>query len=158
MVPIFSIQSPLRETLNSPYNMPMSVNNRKYSSTLMTPLTKTLYAFGESLESPHKNYMDFKQKLMTNPRMLKRIDFDDNELVGRNKIAKKENKSDDLKLKIRPEFFNFRRKAGLPEVNQKNISNFNDDNEESIDEKIKNKGEESEKKNNKTPEFKKEVN
>ena len=156
MVPIFSIQSPLRETLNSSYNFPMSVNNKKYSSTLMTPLTKTLYAFGESLESPHKNYMDFKQKIMNNPRMLKRIDFDNYDLMGKTKIIKKENKIDETKLKLKPQFFNFVRKESFPsEPNLKIISNFNDD--EMIEEKMDVKSIEStDKKVNKTPEFKKE--
>lgn len=155
MVPIFSIQSPLKETLNSPYNFPLSVNSKRYSSTLMTPLTKTLYAFGESLDSPHKNYIDFKQKIINNQRNLK-LDFENNDLMSKSKILKKENNSEELKLKIKPQFFNnFRRKESLTENNFKNISNFNDDT--ILEEKTNMKEPStSEKKMNKTPEFKKE--
>lgn len=126
----------------------MSVNNKIYSSNLMTPLTKTLYAFGESLESPQKNYLDFQQKILKNPRMLKKIDFDNNELVNNhNNHIKNENQSEDYKLKIRPQFFNFKKNENK---NLRNISNFND--EGLVQEK---NGNASEKKNNLTPEFKK---
>lgn len=156
-VPLFSITSPLRETLNTPYNVPMTVNNKKNPS--LTPVTKTLYSFGESLESPHKNFIDFKQKLLNNPRVLKRIDFDNNELFTKNKMIKKENKVEEIKLKIKPQFFNFKKKeTPTPfETNFKNtISNFSD-NIKMIDEKNAETLdlETSEQKTNKTPEFKK---
>lgn len=147
MVPMFSIQSPIRETLNPQYNHPLSVNNKIYSN-LMTPLTKTLYAFGESLESPHKNYLDFQQKILKNPRMLKKIDFDNNDLMENhhnnlNNRIKNENQS--VNLKIRNQFFNHTKNDNK---NLRNISNFN---EEEISDEKKN----GEKKTNLTPEFKK---
>lgn len=156
MVPIFSIQSPLKETLNSPYGhcLPLSVSNKRFSSTLMTPLTKTLYAFGESLESPHKNYIDFKSKIIGNQRNLKKLDFENNDLTSRSKIVKKEtNGSDNMNLRLKPNFF-IKKKENMTE---KNISNFDD---EMIDEKTNMNigGTINEKKLNKTPEFKKEEN
>ena len=157
MVPIFSIQSPLKEALSSPYgHLPLSVSNKRFSSTLMTPLTKTLYAFGESLESPHKNYMDFKTKIISNQRNLKKLDFENNDLTSRSKIVKREtNGSDNMNFRLKPNFF-IKKKENLTE-NLKNISNFDD---EMIDEKtnMNNGGSINEKKLNKTPEFKKEEN
>lgn len=161
-VPLFPMQSPIKEALNSPFHLPMSVNNRKYSSTLLTPLTKKLYSFGETLESPQKNLYDFKNKIMGNPRILKRIDFDNNDLVNKNKMMlKKQPKVEELKLNFKPQFFNFKKRESAQENNNistKNIiSNFNENDQEKTEDKNTNSMDfiEQEKKANKTPEFKK---
>jgi hypothetical protein len=145
IMPLFSIQSPLKETANSAY-----ITNLK---PIMTPMTKTLYAFGEALKSPFKSYMEFKmQKNPINLKSSKRLNFDGMDLLkDRREISLAEQ---ELKFKnsMGINFANYAKKNEEKKIHEmfqnekslKRISRF-DEHEEGKEER------------NITPEFKKKI-
>lgn len=145
IMPLFSIQSPLKETLHSSY-----FANLK---PMMTPMTKTLYAFGEALKSPFKSYLEFKmQKNPPTVKSSKRLNFDGMDLLKNRREVNITEQDLKFKNKAGVNFANFAKKSEekkftevFPnEKNLKRISRFDEEEEEREERNI-------------TPEFKKKI-
>lgn len=146
IMPLFSIQSPLKETLNSSY-----IANLR---PMMTPMTKTLYAFGEALKSPFKSYLEFKMQRNNNAnaKSSKRLNFDGMDLLKNRREVNITEQELKFKNTSGVNFANFSKKieekkfneAFQNEKNLKRISRFDEE-----------EGEREER--NITPEFKKKI-